>query len=230
MMKKTLVFASLLTCLLLASCTPKTPSSNSTSSTPNSNSSASVPDGSGSASTPDPAGSASSSAPDVSGNPSDSSNSSGSSSQPSQPKTSKRDQIPFTEGQSYAVAHLGYLEMEDLDYYVQRYLDSSDVPIHYLSSGDYYLIIPRYEGMELSLYTNDFNTSDSTLFYQETDCQPFIIQCNVSDIFPDATIELTYQGKTVSFSPFISLKDGSLDIGEHGLDLTKPTASNAASE
>lgn len=226
MMKKTLVFASLLTCLLLASCSPKTPSSSSTSSTPNSNSSASIPNDSGSASTPDPAGSSSSSAPDASGNPSDSD----SNSQSSQPKTSKRDQIPFTDGQSYAVAHLGYQEIEDLDYYVQRYLDNSDVPIHYLSSGDYYLIIPRYEGMELSLYTNDFNTSDSTLFYQETDCQPFIIQCNVSDIFPDATIELTYQGETVSFSPFISLKDGSLDIGKHGLDLTKPTTNNTASE
>lgn len=218
-MKKALVLSvSLLTCLLLASCAPKSPSSSSTASTPNSNSSASSPDVSGSTSTPDPAGSGST--PD----------SSGSTSQSSQPQASKRDQIPFADGQSYAVAHLGYQEIEDLDYYVQRYLDSDDIPIHYLSSGDYYLIIPRYEGMELSLYANDFNTSDSTLFYQQADCQPFIIQCNVSDIFPDATIELTYKGETVSFSPFISLKDGSLDIGEHGLDLTKPSSGSAASE
>lgn len=227
MMKQAVCLISLAACLLLASCGPKASSSADMAEPSHSNSSASMPDRSGSSSTPDPAGSGSSSAPDTSGNPSDSSSSN---SQSSQPKTSKRDQIPFTEGQSYAVAHLGYLEIEDLDYYVQRYLDSSEVPIHYLSSGDYYLIIPRYEGMELSLYANDFNTSESSLFYQEADCQPFIIQCNVSDIFPDATIELTYQGKTVSFSPFISLKDGSLDIGEHGLDLTKPTSNNAASK
>lgn len=227
MMKQAVCLISLAACLLLASCAPKASSSADMAEPSHSNSSASMPDRSGSSSTPDPAGSGSSSAPDASGNPSDSSSSN---SQSSQPKTSKRDQIPFTEGQSYAVAHLGYLEIEDLDYYVQRYLDSSEVPIHYLSSGDYYLIIPRYEGMELSLYANDFNTSESSLFYQEADCQPFIIQCNVSDIFPDATIELTYQGKTVSFSPFISLKDGSLDIGEHGLDLTKPTSNNAASK
>lgn len=227
MMKQAVCLISLAACLLLASCGPKASSSADMAEPSHSNSSASMPDRSGSSSTPDPAGSGSSSAPDASGNPSDSSSSN---SQSSQPKTSKRDQIPFTEGQSYAVAHLGYLEIEDLDYYVQRYLDSSEVPIHYLSSGDYYLIIPRYEGMELSLYANDFNTSESSLFYQEADCQPFIIQCNVSDIFPDATIELTYQGKTVSFSPFISLKDGSLDIGEHGLDLTKPTSNNAASK
>lgn len=211
-MKKTLIFASLLTCLLLAGCAPKTPSSGST---------ASAPDPGSSSSTPDVFGSSSAPAPAASGSTSDAADPGSASC--SQTQTSKRDQIPFTDGQSYAVAHLGYLEIEDLDYYVQRYLDSDDIPIHYLSSGDYYLIIPRYEGMELSLYVNDFNTSQSTLFYQETDCQPFILQCNVSDIFPDATIELTYQGEKVSFSPFISLKDGSLDIGEHGLDLTKPS-------
>ena len=226
-MKKALVFASLLTCLLLASCAPKTSGSNSTSSTPDSSHSASTPDNSGSSSTLDPAGSENTSAPSSSGGTSDSSNSNRSS---SQSQTSKRDQIPFADGQSYAVAHLGYQEIEDLDFYVQRYLDSADVPIHYLSSGDYYLVIPRYQGMELSIYVNNIETSDSSLFYQETDCHPFIIQCNVSDIFPDATIELTYKGETVSFSPFISLKDGSLDIGEHGLDLTKETASHAASE
>lgn len=226
MMKKTLILASLLTCLLLASCAPKSSGSDSTASTSHPNSSASIPDSSGSASTPDPAGSGDTSDAADSG---DTSNSSGSNSH-SNPQTSKRDQIPFSDGQDYAVAHLGYQEIEDLDYYVQRYLDSSEVPIHYLSSGDYYLIIPRYEGMELSLYVNNMETSDSSLFYQEADCQPFIIQCNVSDIFPDATIELTYQGKTVSFSPFISLKDGALDIGEHGLDLTKPSAGNTASE
>lgn len=228
MMKKTLLLLSLTTCLLLASCGPKASGSASTAEPSNSNSSAStsMPDSSGSSSTPDPSASGSSSDTTNSGGTTTPSGSSSS----SQPQTNKRDQIPFTDGQSYAVAHLGYLEIEDLDYYVQRYLDSDDVPIHSLSSGDYYLIIPRYEGMELSLYANDFNTSESSLFYQEADCQPFILQCNVSDIFPDATIELTYQGETVSFSPFISLKDGSLDIGEHGLDLTKPTSNNAASE
>ena len=139
----------------------------------------------------------------------------------SQSESSKQDAIPFSNGQSYAVAHLGYQQIEDLDYYVQQYLDSEDIPVHYLSSGDYYLVIPRYSGMELSLYKNDLETSERTLFYHDPDCEPFIIQCNVSDIFSDATIQLTYQGDTVEFSPFISLKNGSLEIGEHGLNLTR---------
>ena len=68
-----------------------------------------------------------------------------------QPQASKRDGIPFQEGQYYAVAHLGYQQIEDLDVYVDRYLDSDQLPIHYLSGGDYYLVIPRYAGMKLSL-------------------------------------------------------------------------------
>lgn len=135
---------------------------------------------------------------------------------------SKRDAIPFTEGQLYAAAYLGYQAIDDLDYYAERYLDSDDVPIHYISDGDYYLVIPRYDGMSLSLYVEDIETFASTLRFYDPDCAPFIVQCNVSDIFPDLTAHFAYNGDTAEFSPFISLKDGTLMIGERGLDLTKP--------
>lgn len=140
-----------------------------------------------------------------------------------QSPSSRREAIPFTEGQLYAAAYLGYQQIEDLDYYVQQYLDSDELPVHYLSAGDYYLIIPRYSGMELSLYRNDFDTSEPILIYQDPDCQPFLLQCNVSDIFADATIRLTWEDETVEFSPFLSLKDGSVEIGDRGLDLTAGT-------
>ena len=136
--------------------------------------------------------------------------------------TVKHDAIPFRSGQLYAVAYLGYQTPEDLDYYADRYLDSDDLPIHYFSDGDYYLVIPRYEGMSLSLYVNDIETSLSTLRFADPNCGPFILQCNVSDIFADVTLRLEYKAETVEFSPFISLKDGELMIGERGLDLTKP--------
>ena len=138
-----------------------------------------------------------------------------------QPQAGKRDDIPFAEGQYYAVAYLGYQQINDLDYYVEHYLDSDQLPTHYLSAGDYYLIIPRYSGMELALYRNDLDTSQPILIYEEPDCRPFILQCNASDIFADATIRLTYQDTEAEFSPFISLKDGSVDIGTQGLDLTR---------
>ena len=137
-------------------------------------------------------------------------------------EVSKRDNIPFQEGQLYAAAYLGYQQIDDLDYYLERYLDDGELPVHYLSGGDFYLVIPRYDGMALALSRSDIETLQSTLIYEDPDCCPFLLQCNASDIFADAVIRLTYQDESVEFSPFLSLKDGSVDIGAGGLDLTKP--------
>ena len=140
----------------------------------------------------------------------------------SQPEQSA---IPFTEDQYYAAAYLGYQQIDDLTFYLEEYLNGEQPPVHYLSNGDYYLVIPRYSGMKLSLYRSDIETLQPALIYEDPDCEPFIIQCNASDIFADATVKLTYEGETVEFSPFISLKDGSVDIGSQGLDLTQNTNS-----
>lgn len=137
---------------------------------------------------------------------------------------SKQANIPFTGSQYYAAAYLGYQQMTDLDFYTEQYLDSDKIPIHYLSSGDYYLVIPRYPGMTLRLYQRDIETDGRTLFFEDPDCRPFILQCNASDIFADAVICLSYDGESVEFSPFISLKDGSVELGPQGLELTKEGA------
>ena len=63
-------------------------------------------------------------------------------------------------------------------------------------------------------------TTERILVYEEAESRPFIIQCNVSDIFSDATICLTYQTETVEFSPYISLADGNVEAGDRGLDIT----------
>lgn len=136
-------------------------------------------------------------------------------------KIKKTESIPFQEDQLYAVAYLGYDEIGDLSFYIQKYLDSDNIPVHYLSQGEYYLVIPRYSNMSLSLYKNDFQTSESSLIFEEKKCRPFIIQCNVSDIFPDATIRFAYNDETVEFSPYISLKDGSVVVGDRGINITK---------
>ena len=138
---------------------------------------------------------------------------------------SKRNNIPFENNQLYAVAYLGYITIEAMDYYVENYLDEEEIPQYYFSGDEYYLIIPRYEDMEVRLYRNDLATMGKTL---EQECEagkPFIIQCNVSDIFPDVTVELTYQGETVEFSPYISLKDGSVQVGDRGFNITKQNVS-----
>ena len=133
----------------------------------------------------------------------------------------KRDSLPFSEGQLYAAAYLGYQQITDLDYYVEQSLDEEALPTHYLSPGEYYLVIPRYSGMSLSLYQNDLETSAPILRFEDPDCRPFLLQCNASDIFADATIRLSYEGRDTEFSPFLSLKDGAVEIGPDGLDITK---------
>lgn len=140
---------------------------------------------------------------------------------PDVPSVSKRESIPFSGDQLYAVACLGYGEMSELSYYTESYLDDENLPIHYVSPGEYYLIIPRYEGMEMRLYRNEFDTGEKVLFYEAAGSDPVIVQCNVSDIFPDVTIQLSYQAETVEFSPCISLKDGSVVVGDRGFDLTR---------
>ena len=129
-------------------------------------------------------------------------------------------EIPFANEQLYAVAYVGYGEDTALAEYRERYLDGASVPIHYVSDGETYLIIPRFADMTLRLYVNDMETSSKALIYEEENCRPFAVRCNVSDIFPDVTISLTRGETTVEFSPFVSLKDGTLQIGELGLNLT----------
>lgn len=131
------------------------------------------------------------------------------------------DSISFGEKDFYAVAYLGYNDRSSLEFYTQNYLGYEHVPIHYLSEGEYYLIIPRYRDMELKIYENDINTTTPALIFEAPESMPFIVQCNISDIFSNVTISFTYDSETFEFSPFISLKDGDVQVGEHGVNITK---------
>ena len=136
---------------------------------------------------------------------------------------SKLDAIPFEGDQLYAIACLGYEKEERLAFYEQEYLDDGIAAAHYVSNGEYYLVIPRYPDMTLRLYRNVFGETEKILFYESETSESFLLQCNISDIFPDVTVEFICEGESVSFSPYISLKDGSLAAGERGLDLTRGT-------
>lgn len=129
--------------------------------------------------------------------------------------------IPFQEGQLYAAAYLGYQEIEDLAYYTETYLDGAEPPVYYLSDGDFYLVVPRYEDTALRLYRRDMETMETELVCEDPRCRPFILQCNVSDIFSDAVISLTHGEDTAEFSPYISLENGSVQVGERGADITR---------
>lgn len=134
--------------------------------------------------------------------------------------------LPYTDGQLYAAAYLGYQAPTDLDFFQQTYFGGRELPVHHISDGDFYLIIPRDPNATVRLYKNDMETDAKTLFYEQTNGDAFVIGCNVSDIFPDVTVSITSGGETVDFSPFISLKDGSVQVGERGLDITRISTSS----
>lgn len=133
--------------------------------------------------------------------------------------------LPYTDGQLYAAAYLGYQSPTDLDYFRQTYFGGRELPVHHISDGDFYLIIPRDPDATVRLYQNDMATDTKTLVYEQANGDAFVIGCNVSDIFPDVTVSITSGGETVDFSPFISLKDGSVQVGARGLNITRiPTS------
>lgn len=138
-----------------------------------------------------------------------------------EPAPSKLENIEFADGQLYAVAFLGYGQRDEATFKEMQdaYLDEADLPIHYVSEGDIYLVIPRYEGMDLSISTIDVDTSEKTKIFEEKNAGPFLIQCNVSDIIQDAEITLSKDSESASFTPYQSLKDGTIQVGEKGLNL-----------
>lgn len=134
--------------------------------------------------------------------------------------------LPYTDGQLYAAAYLGYQAPTDLDFFQQTYFGGRELPVHHISDGDFYLIIPRDPNATVRLYKNDMVTDSKTLFYEQTNADAFVIGCNVSDIFPDVTVSITSGGETVDFSPYISLKDGSVQVGARGLNITRISTSS----
>ena len=67
----------------------------------------------------------------------------------------------------------------------------------HLSDGEYWLILPRYPGTALEVSQLDINTSEARLVYSDPDCEALILQCNISDIFPDAEIRLRGRGSGI---------------------------------
>lgn len=125
--------------------------------------------------------------------------------------------IPFQEGDLYAVAYLGYQEMGDLTPYLDTYLDGRRPDSFFVSDGDIYLVIPRYPDMEMKLWKNRIDMEEPEILYETDSCRPFLIHCNISDIFADAVVEFSHEGKIIEYSPFLSLEDGSIQTGESGV-------------
>lgn len=80
--------------------------------------------------------------------------------------------LPYTDGQLYAAAYLGYQAQTDLDFFQQTYFGGRELPVHHISDGDFYLIIPRDPNATVRLYKNDMVTDSKTLFMSRRTAMP----------------------------------------------------------
>ena len=128
-----------------------------------------------------------------------------------------------------AAAHLGYAPAYDESAAMELYPFLTDVPAgNYIDAGgdELYLIVPCRD-IAATVYATDIDWEN----YNYTrgrllgivEGEPFLLRCNVSDIFTNSLIALsTANGEVFEFSPSISLKDGTLAVPESGVyDFTR---------
>lgn len=147
------------------------------------------------------------------------------------PTTPEVSLIQWEEQELFAVALLNYdYEKTEFDSvandYLEQYLGCSledSAPRFELDGTELYLIIPRDPSVPVDIYELDFGVDDlekGELLYSVVDEPYFILNCNVSDLFANVLLEGTSNGEEYSFSPSISLRDGTLNAVTWMKDIT----------
>ncbi len=113
--------------------------------------------------------------------------------------------------------------------YTEEFDFLASVPDEYWAGtaggSDFYLIIPADENAKVEVNTLElsddvesvsFNTVET--IYSQDNGAPFLLKCNVGDIFPECRIVITdSKGDVFEWSPMISMRDGSVfTTGEDG--------------
>ena len=81
-----------------------------------------------------------------------------------------------------------------------------------LEGEECYLIVPR-DNISITVSSLSMTEDGGTKARKVTEFnEPFFIKCNVSDIFPNAELSFKYNGKLYTYSPYISLRDGSVVV------------------
>ena len=128
------------------------------------------------------------------------------------------------DGALCAAASLGYAPDYDRDAAMERYPFLADVPAdNYIDAGGYelYLIVPRQD-VAATVYTADLDWENYNYIRGRllgmVEGEPFLLCCNFSDIVTNSLIVFTAEdGRTLEYSPSISLKDGTLVVPESGV-------------
>lgn len=134
-----------------------------------------------------------------------------------------KSNLPFekNDGKLLGIVQIGGLE-EDYKYsLVDKYFKTKEFETINLDGTEKYLIIPR--DCEVQVYSLAMGKVDDDILmnetYIKTMTEPFYITCNVSDIIANSLLKVVKDGKQYSYSPYISLKDGSLVVEDFVLNI-----------
>lgn len=134
-------------------------------------------------------------------------------------ETSYAKKLDFEDEQVLAVFYIGGTS-DTYDYsLVEKYFGKDSIENFKeikIEGEEKYLIVPRYKG-KVEVHSLTLNGEDIENNLIEIVDQPFYIVCNASDIFPNSRIKLeTRTGESV-YTPYISLKDGSVVVTDNVL-------------
>ncbi len=145
-------------------------------------------------------------------------------------------QVLLDEGSMCGVVYIGFVEGEaGAEECISLFCNSgyaedfglSDIPESNVVDTGYanelYLIVPYDENATVSVNEwllteeNDYMGENGQVFYRSEYGSPVLLKCNFSDIMPNSVVNIVdSEGNTLSWSPSISLKDGS--VSRYGVE------------
>ncbi|MGI6718531.1 MAG: hypothetical protein ACOX4D_05245 [Bacteroidales bacterium] len=135
--------------------------------------------------------------------------------------------VNWDEPDMVAIAFLGYHQdtsnerfVQTYKYYQDTYKLPKDIDFVELEGDEYYLVIPRDRNTKIEvreysfdIFCEGLDEDSGDLLKEFDDGEPFIIKCNVSDAISNVIFIIeNNEGEKVTYSPTISLRDGSLVV------------------
>lgn len=129
------------------------------------------------------------------------------------------NEIPFSINDKYVMAVID-CNLNDSNEYFKNVDSVKNIDKINLEGQDKFIILPKYANMKFYVYRLDMNENAefNETFLLETSNALYIC-CNPSDLYSNVKIVAEYKNKKYEYSPWYSLKDGSLSEESYVLNV-----------